>query len=197
MSTNPPSDLAVRICALLAPLAGSENGRAPEPSDLMVLAAQAIPEPARRLLVHEDGLTPTLERHWGRTLELHVLVESRTQAELWRHVHLVTAGDRRLVSFGAIHLALERFSPRARAPILESRVPLGTILREHAVAHRRRVSGFFAIAPTRLPHAGLGTGNVAARLHGRHSVLVSPAGEAMAEVVEILAGTGDAAAAGP
>ena len=186
MNASAPAELATRICALLAPLAASERGRAPGPAEVVLLAARGIPEPARRLLAHEDGLTPTLELHWGRTLELHVLAERRTGAELWRHVHLVTTGDRRLASFGAIRLALERFPPRARVLILEGRVPLGTILREYAVAHRRRVSGFFEIAPVRLPHAGLGVGNGPERLHGRHSVLVSAAAELMAELAEIL-----------
>lgn len=189
MSARLDPTLAERVSALLAPLeagaVGDGAAARPAHADVHVVAPERLPAPARALLVHDDGLTPTLERHLGCRLALRVLAERRVGAELFRHVQLVDAGAGRLASFGAIHLVLDRFAADARARILDGRVPLGTILREHAVAHARRVSGFFEIEGARLPHARL-QANGAAPLHGRHSVLVSPAGELMAEVVEVL-----------
>lgn len=187
MSAHLDPTLAVRVSALLAPLADGGDGAVarPAPAAVRVVAPERLPEPARALLVHDDGLTPTLERYLGCRLALRVLSDRRVGAQLFRHVQLVDAGAGRLASFGAIHLILDRFAPDARTRILDGRVPLGTILREHAVAHARRVSGFFEIDAGDLPPGAL-PGSAGSRLHGRHSVLSSATGEVMAEVVEVL-----------
>lgn len=185
MNVTSAPRLAQRVSALLRPITAGAATATPEPPEVRIVAAGEVPEPQRTLLVHGDGMTPTLERHWGCRLELRVVADLRSGADLVRHVHLVTADQGRLASFGAIRLDLGRFPEQARLSIVANQLPLGTILREHGVAHRRLVSGFFEITADRLPHARLSCEG-STRLHGRHSVLLSPEAEVMAEVVEIL-----------
>lgn len=176
-----------RVAALLTALDGDVSTAVA--ATLRGLDGHAIPSPQRELLVHSDGLTPTLERHLGEPLRLRTLRMRRDGDTLTRHILLITTDDGRAVSFGAIRLHLERFAPHVRAEIVAGETPLGAIVRAHRVAHQRRLLGFFEVAAETLAATGLVVGREPV-LYGRHSEIATPAGQLMAEVVEILAPAG-------
>ncbi len=148
--------------------------------------SEEVPEPYHTLLVHQNDMTPTLERFHGDTIHLRVLGRRRKGGEYFREVVLLLNGTEKPVEFGAIKIYLDRFPAPARELILAERRPLGTILRECAITHDSRPKAFLKVASDKLIASVLGfTG--AHVLWGRCNTLLNPAGELLAEIVEILA----------
>jgi chorismate-pyruvate lyase len=145
-----------------------------------------VPEPFRRLLVHERDMTSTLEAFLGQALSLEVL-ETRVEGDcLSREVVLTGERDGVPAEFGAIRIHLDRLpEPEARSRVVEGQRPLGRILRDLAIEHRCRPVSFFHVDTDDVMRSALalrGDGP----LYGRHNLLFG-AGEAlMAEVTEIL-----------
>jgi chorismate-pyruvate lyase len=145
----------------------------------------AVPEPYKTLLVHQDDMTPTLEGFYGGNLLLKVLGRRRKNRTYSREVVLLLEGTNQPVEFGAIKIDLALFPDKARAEILREELPLGRILREHAIAHSSRPRAFLRLASDRLINSALDlTG--AQVLYGRCNSLLDPRGRSLAEVVEIL-----------
>ncbi len=144
-----------------------------------------MPQPYRRLLVHERDMTPTLEAAWGQSIHLRVLEQVLRDELFSRQVVLVLDGDQTGVGMGAIQIHLERFAEHARKMVLEGSKPLGTILRIQGMAHRNRPAGFFEVAPDALISEALQAGP-AGLFYGRQNRLLDSRGQVLAEVVEIL-----------
>lgn len=171
---------------LLAPLDGfySREGR-----PLLVLeplAPEALPEPARTLLVHHRDMTGTLERHHGGTIHLQVLSGRRDGDSYWRESVLRLDGTEEPVEFGAIHIHLGRFPEPWRRQILEEHRPLGGILNASGMPYSSRPAGYFRVAADAFIADALGA-RPGEWLHGRRNTLRNAAGEPLAEIVEILA----------
>ncbi|MST00307.1 MAG: hypothetical protein EXS29_03210 [Pedosphaera sp.] len=146
---------------------------------------EEVPEPHRTLLVHQDDMTPTLERFHAGTIHLRVLGRRVKGDEYFREVVLLLNGAEKPVEFGAIKIYLDRFPAAARELILAEHRPLGTILRECAIAHDSRPKAFLKVASDKLIAEVLGfTG--AHVLWARRNTLMNLAGEPLAEIVEIL-----------
>lgn len=174
-----------RIAALISPLWGFyESAGQPMPR-VAAREPAALPQPYRRLLVHNQDMTSTLEAHFRSTVRLRVLERRLSDDALTRQVVLVTDTDERPVEFGAIHIRLDQFSSRARDRIVESVRPLGTILREERVAYRCDPRGYFEIQCDQTARRAFALDG-APVLFGRHNLLLTPAGDMIAEVVEIL-----------
>jgi chorismate-pyruvate lyase len=149
------------------------------------VAGDDVPEPYRTLLVHDDDMTPTLEKFHGARLHLRVLGRRRRGDVYFREVVLLTDGANRPVEFGAIKINLALFSPQARTHILEECRPLGAILGEDRIAHTSRPKAFLRLASDRLIADALQiTG--AKVLFGRRNTLFDHQGFPFAEIVEIL-----------
>ena len=108
------------------------------------LDGDGMPEPYRELLVHDQDMTSTLEKHHGESLELCRLEtrnseNRRGDGALWRHVLLVGTRSGEIREAGAIRIDLRYFSSAARWEVLQGLKPLGAILAE-ARAHRRRAA---------------------------------------------------------
>jgi chorismate-pyruvate lyase len=144
-----------------------------------------IPEPYRGLLVHDHDMTPTLERAHGGRIELRVLQYSVRENLLSRQIALTVNGGEQAVAFGAIKIYLERFPPKARSLILEMKQPLGTILRTQEIAHSSRPAPYLRVEADATIRAALQLNGVAS-LYGRQNVLLDPAGNPLARVLEIL-----------
>jgi len=152
-----------------------------------MIDGEDVPQPYRKLLVHDDDMTPTLESFHGQTLHLRVLSKREENGTLFREVALVRDDDERPVEFGAIRIDLDLFPDDARQVIRECRVPLGTIMARFKVAHKAHPSAYLSVSPDDTIRDALGLPAEADLcLYGRHNVHVSPAGEPMAHVVEIL-----------
>jgi hypothetical protein len=178
--------LASRIANLLVPLSDfyAETGTAtPAVSEI---DGREMPRPYRDLLVHDNDMTPTLERHFGQRIHLRLLDMEIDDGVLTRQVVLVTDQSERSVEFGAIRIFLDRFDdPEARRLVREARVPLGTILHDFEVPHQSHPTGYFAVRCDDTIGKAMGLSD-RPTLYGRHNILHAADGSPIAEVVEIL-----------
>lgn len=146
---------------------------------------EAVPQPYRRLLVHEGDMTPTLEAFHGKTIHLKVIECNKDCHRYERQVALVLDGSERPVEFGAIKIHLENFPEAAREAIVEGHRPLGTILARRKIVHHSRPSAYFRVRPDEFILSALSL-NGAQELYGRRNTLTDGEGRVLAEIVEIL-----------
>ena len=144
-----------------------------------------LPDAQRRLLSHDDDMTPTLEAAWGDTIHIRALRVESDEKRVMREVVLELDSDNTPVEMGAIEIRLAPFSESARKKIVERRVPLGTILREEGIEHRSNPSAFFRLEADPRIAAALRIDG-ALTLYGRRNTIKSAEGRLLAEVVEIL-----------
>src|SRR5580698_8807474 len=69
----------------------------------------AMPEPYRTLLVHQNDMTPTLEKFYRNSVHLKVLSRRQTDNAYFREVVLCLDGSNQPVEFGAIKINLALF----------------------------------------------------------------------------------------
>lgn len=146
---------------------------------------EAVPEPYKSLLVHERDMTSTLETFHKTGIHLRVVGREHRGDEYFREVVLALDGSEKPVEFGAIRINLALFADPTRAAILEERYPLGHILKDFAIDYQSRPKAFLRIASDKTINALLGLSG-AHLLYGRRNTLQNPAGEPLAEIVEIL-----------
>jgi chorismate-pyruvate lyase len=177
----------VRSCPTFLNLLGQFYAALPEPLSLeaVLVAPAVIPEPYRRLLVHANDMTSTLERFYGEQVELSVLHRWVDDDILSRHIVLIGAQSRRPVEYGAIRIHLPAMDETARQKVLECRLPLGGILKSQGVAHKGCPGGFFTVQANDLIRRALQLQGQP-WLYGRCNCLSNAAGRTIAEVVEIL-----------
>lgn len=149
------------------------------------LAGDALPEPYRRLLVHDRDMTSTLEAFFGERLALRQLARRRSGDVLYRRVVLLGENSERVAEYGAIKIFLRAFEPVPRREILEGRRPLGAILTRHEVGYRSAPQAFFQLRPETEMRELFGL-DCDSALYGRQNTLRAPNGQLLAEVVEIL-----------
>lgn len=149
------------------------------------LPAESLPEPQRVLLAHTRDMTPTLEAFHGDAIGIDVLSRHRQGDFLLREVVLRLDDDGRPVEFGANRISLQRFSVEARWMILQGRLPLGRILKEHAIPHTTAPLRFFSLRADDFIRGALGLKD-GPTLFGRCARIFDPQGHPLSEVVEIL-----------
>jgi chorismate-pyruvate lyase len=150
-----------------------------------VIPASALPEPHLSLLAHEHDMTPTLERFHSDEIHIHALRSEQHDGRYFRQVVLRRNRDDAPVEFGANCLDLTLFTPEARWMILQEKVPLGRILKDHAIAHQTRAQNFFQVDPDELICRALEL-RKASRLNGRQAMIRDREGRVLSQVVEIL-----------
>jgi chorismate-pyruvate lyase len=150
------------------------------------IRADAMPEPYRSLLVHENDMTPTLEQHHRARIHLRVLRSEQRGKFYFREVVLVLDGSEKPVEFGANKVSLTLFPPEARELILAEYVPLGSILADFRIEHTCHPSAYLELFSDELIGNELKLG-LPRRLYGRRNTLTDPRGRILSEVVEILA----------
>lgn len=175
---GPASSIAYPLDELYA-----RNGRSLPPLDQV--DGEALPEPYRTLLVHERDMTSTLEEFHRAGLHLRLVSRQQRGDAYFREVVLALDGKETPVEFGAIRIHLEHFPAEARQTILEERFPLGRILKDCGLRYLSRPQAFIRIASDQTINGLLGLSG-AHVLYGRRNTLLSPDGEALAEIVEIL-----------
>lgn len=161
-----------------------ERAAAPLPTSCQIDPAD-VPEPYRRLLVHANDMTQTLEDFHGAPIHLRVLGRRVEGDSMSREVVLVLNGSERPVEFGAIVINLQHFPPGAREMILECRRPLGTIMALHDIERISRPKAFLRVVSDDLMSAALNLAGPC-ELYGRRNVLVGTGGVNLADIVEIL-----------
>ena len=144
-----------------------------------------MPEPYRRLLVHDRDMTPTMEAAYDRKMNLRVLKYSLDHEVFSRQIVLVPEGGGTPVVFGAIKIYLDEFPTAARDLVLERKMPLGTILESQSIRHFSKPDGFFEVEADEAICKALEIDGPA-RLYGRRNVLGNSTGRKLAQVLEIL-----------
>ncbi len=177
--------LSETIAHLMHPLDRFYRSAGQAEPDVTKIDGEKMPQPYRQLLVHESDMTPTLEAYFGQTIGIQPLSVRLDDGAMLRQVVLEAGPEKEAVEFGAIRIFVERFDEAARSEILKCRKPLGTILAEHDVPHRSSPSGYFKITSDPVTKTAFGLKDNLT-LYGRHNVIRNPAGEPLAEVVEIL-----------
>ncbi len=149
------------------------------------VSSDTIPEPQHALLVHEDDMTPTLERFYRDDIYIQALHSEHSKTTYYREVVLFLNGDHRPVEFGAICIDLKRLPKEVASVILQEHLPLGHILADYKVEHLSRPQAFLRMKPDSLTDHAFGAQPVE-WLYGRRNRLLTPQGESLAEIVEIL-----------
>src|SRR5439155_10464012 len=169
-SPNPPGPVALPMAHPLDDFYARAGLRLPK---LERIAGDQVPEPYRALLVHENDMTPTLEKFHGADIHLRILGRDQRADFYFREVVLLLGGSDKPVEFGAIKISLALFPPRGRQLILEERLPLGTILRICEIEHTTVAKAFFAIEPDEFIVRALNL-QAPARLYGRRANILDP-----------------------
>lgn len=145
----------------------------------------AVPEPYKSLLVHQDDMTPTLEKFHGERIHLAVLSRQQRDDFYFREVVLLLDKTDKPVEFGAIKINLALFPPAARKEILEERRPLGSLLADYIITHTSRPKAFLRIRSDDFINTALRLQG-SQWLYGRRNTLWDPQQRPLAEIVEIL-----------
>lgn len=144
-----------------------------------------MPEPYRRLLVHDRDMTPTMEAAYHRKMNLRVLKYALDDQVFSRQIVLVPEDSETPVIFGAIRIYLDEFPTAARDLVLERRLPLGAILEAQGIRHFSRPDAFFEVGADATIASALKI-TTTTRLYGRRNILGNSTGRKLAQVLEIL-----------
>ena len=152
---------------------------------LTLVAAEDVPEPAKRLLVHRRDMTSTLAEFHGSALRVDIFQQLRIDGLYLREVFLRTFDGDRMVEYGVIAIALEQFQPEAQQAITAGEAPLGELLHRFKIPFTSAPICFFSV-----PAEGLGGTPVGvpdgAICHGRFNRLTKATGQPLAWIMEIL-----------
>ena len=150
-----------------------------------VVPGEAIPEPYRSLLVHDDDMTPTLEAFHRGDIHIEVWGRERRGDFYFREVVLRLDRNQRPVEFGANKVNLSLFEPAVRALILDEYLPLGHILQMRKVPHHGHPLAYLKITSDPLMNRAFGMQG-ANTLYGRRNTIRDPLDRPLSEIVEIL-----------
>lgn len=156
------------------------------PPAISRLDGQEMPQPYRRLLVHDRDMTPTLEAAFGQPIHLRVMQQWISGDLLTRQVLLMLDQEGIPLVFGAIRIHLDAFPLPAREEILQGRRPLGAILHHHRLEHQSRPQAFIRVEADGPISRALQGPSPGSLLYGRLNLLRSLQKETLAEILEIL-----------
>ena len=150
---------------------------------------EQLPGSYHKLLVHNAGMTGTLEAHWRQRLAVDLMADDLLVDErsLYRFIALYTrqGGERQVVELAAIRIALDAFPAPLRPEFIEGVRPFGGILARAGITFRARPSGFFRLDAdefiSRKASIAFGT-----TLYGRVSELRGEGDVMLCETVEML-----------
>ncbi|MCL4190417.1 MAG: hypothetical protein KJZ87_01630 [Thermoguttaceae bacterium] len=178
---------AIRTCSKVASLVGELCRAVPgDPlAAVEVVDPASVPQPYRRLLVHDSDMTSTLEDYYGEPIMLKVLNRVATPRWLARRSVLELAESGTPVEYGLIRIDLAVLDEPIRRQVLDGELPLGGLLNTHGVVYRSCPGGFLRVEAS---GAMLREFNLdrPAWLYGRCNCLSDPLGKPIAEVIEIL-----------
>ncbi len=139
---RPPTSAGPDLEELLDLFPGTDDLAGSDP-----VAPDKMPEPYRRLLVHEHHMTVTVESFYGSLVDVRVLAHRLDGDSYARKILLVTQHNPRVVQYGLVRINLLQCSPDVRAAIVAQRTPLGRILIEHNVLRRIEPTAFLRVFP--------------------------------------------------
>jgi len=153
--------------------------------EIIEIAASEIPQPQRDLLVHRRDMTTTLQTFHGARTHLRLLRTEAGSGIYQREVVLALDGSERPVEFGASSIHLDRLPPDVQQEIVLAERPLGGLLLEHGVEFVSRPKAFIRVEADTLIGRALELEGIDP-LFGRCNALLTPQGDVLADIVEIL-----------
>jgi chorismate-pyruvate lyase len=150
-----------------------------------MIPGEAVPEPFRALLVHNNDMTPTLEAFHKSDIHLEILTRERRGDFYFREVVLRLNRDERAVEFGANKVYVGRFPEEARELILAEQIPLGRILKDCGVKHQTAAKSFLRVETDELIGRAFEL-PPNTTLYGRKAVICDGQNRPLSEIVEIL-----------
>jgi len=111
------------------------------------IASSATPEPYRRLLVHDQHMTVTMEEFHRAAVDVRVLAEYRSGDTYARQSLLLKSGTDAVVQFGIMRFNLNYVTEPVRREILEGHTPLGRILINYNVLRHIDLGAVLRIWP--------------------------------------------------
>ena len=169
----------------LCPLARVYNATAQSLPAVWEIDPHEIPQPQQELLVHQRDMTTTLQRFHGARTHLRLLRAEGVNEIYQREVVLALDGSERRVEFGASSIHLTRLPLEVQREIVLAERPLGGLLLEYGVKFVSRPKAFIRVEADTLISRALeldGPGP----LYGRCNALLTPTGDVLADIVEIL-----------
>jgi len=145
---------------------------------------QSLPEPQKKLLVHQGHMTIALGEHHRNPVELQVLDRRRWGEIYARRLVLTVPGNDFPVLFGIMRIDLTATPPEARDEILSETKPLGAILIDHGVLRRIESRHYLEIRPGQVLAERLGVA-AEAPLYGRLATIYC-GGMAAVELLEVV-----------
>lgn len=149
------------------------------------LPGHAMPEPAKRLLVHTQDMTSTLATFHESPLRVEILQQQQLDGLYLREVFLRTISTGARVEYGVIAVALEQFTPPQQEAITGGCAPLGALLHHFKIPFTSAPIGFFSVTGDRLAATPLAA-PPGTTCFGRLNCLAKTTGEPLAWILEIL-----------
>lgn len=159
--------------------------RAVEVEQLQWLKPEAVPQPYRDLLVHDQDMTSTLQRFHQSEISLEVIQCIEENEGYFREVILRDAKTSAPVEYGTIQIHLDAFSENAREIIIAGRTPLGSVLSEFNLAYKSQPHGFFVVN-SQVIAEDLFSCEADKFFYGRHNRLANLENKALADIIEII-----------
>lgn len=100
------------------------------------VGVEAMPQPYRRLLAHNDHMTVTVEDYHGCPVDVRVLRRQATESHYAREILLARQSDAAVVQYGIMRVNFAYLPLGVQDEIRGEQTPLGRILIQHDV-HRR------------------------------------------------------------
>lgn len=143
MINDPTSQIGPDVQTLFALFSPAEDVPVCE-----VIAVDALPQPYRRLLVHEHHMTVTVEEYHGDSVDVKVLATHEEGDFYARKILLTLHSTGQVVQFGIMRINLHYCSDPVRKAIKAQQEPLGRILIRHNVLRRIKPTAFLRVVPS-------------------------------------------------
>ena len=92
------------------------------------LPGALAPEAYRRMLVHDNHMTVTMEEYYGSPVEVRVIDQVDPDGLYCRKIVLLKAGTSQVVQFGIVRFNFHYVTPEVRDEIVAGATPLGRVL---------------------------------------------------------------------
>lgn len=112
-----------------------------------LVPAHDVPQPYRRLLVHEHHMTVTVEGHHGDLVDVRILDRRQDDDAYARKILLALQKTGRIVQYGIVRILFRYCSEDVRRAIVAGKTPLGRILIEHDVLRRIEPTAYLKVTP--------------------------------------------------
>jgi len=130
--------------------------------------SETLPQPYRRMLVHNQHMTVAMESYHGCPVAVRILDQRHDGDFYHRKIVLLKSGTETVVQFGLVRFDLSYVTQAVREEILGGQKPLGRVLIEHNVLRHidlgavlRIVAGPSLARTLHMPTGGITFGRLA------------------------------------